>query len=147
MKKKKCLVSAFMCMYSETCDERPLRWETDLWQNMTVVVKWPYMSVHLYLWWKTTCHIRTLCGSMGWSLVAGFTVLNWWLAFPWCPMIYATNTVHYSTPVSMLYIYIWKYAVSNVGTTVYFRKMWVGNCNTSNIYKNEMWPWEIYIPW
>ncbi len=43
------LVSLCMREYSETCDERPLRCETDLQQETTVAVSWPYISKHLYL--------------------------------------------------------------------------------------------------
>ncbi len=47
-------------LYSETCDERPLLWETDLWWETTFAIIWPYISIHLHLWWKTIPHIRPL---------------------------------------------------------------------------------------
>ncbi len=56
-------------MYSETWQVRPLWWETDLHWETTVAVTWPYISIHLYLQWKTPFY-----GPIGWSLVAGFTI-------------------------------------------------------------------------
>ncbi len=53
-------VRHLMYLKSETCDKRPLQRETDLWRETTLAVKWPYISVHLYLQWKTICHIRLL---------------------------------------------------------------------------------------
>ncbi len=30
------------------------------WETTFTAVTWPYISIHLYLWWKTPCHIRPL---------------------------------------------------------------------------------------
>ncbi len=47
-------------LYSEICNKRPLWWETNFWGETTFTVTWPYISIDLYLWAKTTCHIRPL---------------------------------------------------------------------------------------
>ncbi len=72
------LIPAIYCnqeklINSETCYERPPQWQTNLYWETSFAVTWPYISIHLYLRWKTTCHIRPL--SVGWSLVVGFTVV------------------------------------------------------------------------
>ncbi len=53
------------------CNERPTSDET------TFAVTRTYISIHLYLQWKTTCHNKTtFCGLVGWSLTRDFTVSN-----------------------------------------------------------------------
>ncbi len=44
---------------ARTCNEKPFLWVTDLWWKTTVAVTWPYISIHLYLWWKvfTSCKL------------------------------------------------------------------------------------------
>ncbi len=67
--------------YSETCNERQLRWETDLWWDTTFTVTWPYISIHLRLQWKTTWHIRPLsvgCLSSQVSLYMQFPSCLFW---------------------------------------------------------------------
>ena len=55
--------------YSETCNDRPLQCATDLWREATIAIMWPYISIHLYIQWKVTCHLRSLCGG-GFTLQA-----------------------------------------------------------------------------
>ncbi len=67
--------------YSETCNERQLRWETDLWWDTTFTVTWPYISIHLRLQWKTTWHIRPFsvsCLSSQVSLYMQFPSCLFW---------------------------------------------------------------------
>ncbi len=50
----------YHCDERLTSDERPLWWETYLSWETTLTEARPYISIHLYLQWKTTCHIRLL---------------------------------------------------------------------------------------
>ena len=43
---------------SETCSVRPPWWKTDLWCGTILKVPKSIFSMYLYLWWKTTCHLR-----------------------------------------------------------------------------------------
>ncbi len=61
--------------YSETCDERPLQWETDLWWDHCYC----NMALHFYIFIPVMRdHLSrktTFCGPMGWCLTTDLILL------------------------------------------------------------------------
>ncbi len=95
--------SSPICIYSETCDERPLQWDQPLMRDH-ICSNMAQHSIHSYLWWKTKDHLSymtTFCGPMGWSHITGFTVYVYWAHY-----------FHTCTPSSINYLLVNSFIIS-----------------------------------